>query len=210
MTILVWDQVGERRYETGIDRGVLYKGATIVPWNGLTSVTENSNREITPHFLDGMKYLDRQVIGPYTGKLKAFTYPDELEELLGTAEYSPGARVHGQRAQAFSLSYRTRIGNDLEATDYGYKIHVVYNVLATPSDISMETTSDVPAPALFEWDLAGMPYRLTDYRPFSHISFDSRRISESGLAAIEAKLYGTDLVNPELPEPEVLLDLAAS
>lgn len=210
MTALAWDEVGERRYEAGVDRGVLYLPAGgAVPWNGLVSVSDNSNRQMNFYYLDGMMYLSQQIVGAYSAKLKAFTYPDDLELLAGLGEPSTGTRLHDQRARPFHLSYRTKIGNDV-GPDHGYKIHVIYNVLAIPSGAVLETVSDSIAPTPFEWDLIGTPMRVTGFRPTSHISFDSRRISEAALGAIEGQLYGDGDSDASLPSLEDLLALAAT
>ena len=141
MTALVWDQVGERRYETGVDRGVLYPPiGNPVPWNGLVSVNETVSREVKPYYIDGIKFLDHHVPGSYAAKLVAFTYPDEMDGLVGTQEFSPGVFIHDQRSpKLFNLSYRTRVGNDLEGLDHGYKIHILYNLLATLDDVTYTT-----------------------------------------------------------------------
>jgi hypothetical protein len=191
MTVLEWDKAGERRYETGIDRGVLYtRDGLAVPWNGLTSVTEAVGRDVKSYYLDGVKYLDQYVPGSYSAKLTAFTYPDELEALLGMREYYPGVFLHDQRPQLFHLSYRTRVGNDLEGTDHGYKIHIVYNVLAIPSDKDMNSLSDSANVAPFEWTLSGTPSVMFGVRPTAHVSLDSRRIGPGILYLLEGLLYG--------------------
>lgn len=191
MTVLEWDKVGDRRYETGIDRGVLYlRDGSAVPWNGLTSVTEAVSRDVKTYFLDGIKYLDHYVPGSYSAKLAAFTYPDELEKLLGLREYAPGVFLHDQRAQLFNLSYRTLVGNDVDGTNHGYKIHIIYNVLAIPSDNAMNSLSDSTDVSPFEWDLSGTPNLMLGVRPTAHVSLDSRKIDPTLLASLELGLYG--------------------
>lgn len=200
MTVLEWDAIGSRRFETGIDRGVLYlPDGSAVPWNGLTNVTEARTREIKSYYLDGVKYLDRHVPGSYAAKLTAFTYPDELEGLLGNPEFAPGVVVHDQKARYFHLSYRTGLGNDLEGRDFGYKIHVVYNVTASPSDAGIATANDAITATAFEWNLVGTPQLLYGLRPTSHISIDSTRIDPEVLALVEAALYGDDEEDAALP-----------
>lgn len=208
MTELVWDQIGDRRYETGIDRGVLFlPDGTAVPWNGLTSVVENRTREVKSYYIDGIKYLDHHVPGSYSSKLQAFTYPDELEELLGNPEFVPGVVLHDQgHARLFNLSYRTRVGNDVDGIDHGYKIHLLYNLLASPSDYAFHSLSDSVTPELFEWNLTGTPSQMFGIRPTSHISLDSRTIDPAKLSDLEELIYGTSLVDPSLP---TLVDLLA-
>jgi hypothetical protein len=205
MTTLAWDQVGDRRYETGIDRGVLYlPDGNAVPWNGLVSITENTEREVKSYFLDGVKFLDRHVPGSYSAKLGAFTYPDELDELLGTQEFNPGVFIHDQRARTFSLSYRTQENDDLG--NENHKIHVVYNVLAVPTSAALNSLSNSPNAALFEFSLSGTPSQMFGIRPTAHISLHTRTIDSVLLETLEGLLYGTSTDDPSLPD---LVDLLA-
>jgi hypothetical protein len=200
MTVLEWNKVGERRYQTGIDRGVLFPpDGPAVPWNGLTNVTENVSREVKSYYLDGIKYLDRHVPGSYSATLSAFTYPDELDQLLGMSEYAPGVFLHDQRVKLFHLSYRTLIGNDVDGTEHGYKIHIVYNVLAIPSDKAMNSLSDQVSLDPFEWTLSGTPNLMFGVRPTAHVSVDSTRVDPIVLGNIEGLLYGTAEADPDLP-----------
>lgn len=207
MTALVWDQAGERRYETGVDRGVLFPpDGVAVPWNGLVSVSENTSRDVKSYYIDGIKYLDRHIPGSYAAKLSAFTYPDALDELFGISEFVPGVNLHDQRSKLFNFSYRTKIGNDLEGEDHGYKLHIVYNILANPSDFSYETLADTVSAKPFEWDLSGTPMNMFGIRPTAHISLDSRRIDPAMLEILETQIYGDDTTDPNLPN---LVDLLA-
>lgn len=211
MTALVWDQVGERRYETGIDHGVLYlTNGVAVPWNGLMSITETRSREVRSFFQDGVKYLDQQIPGPYAAKLKAFTYPDAVETLLGATDILSGVRVHDQQVRPFHLSYRTLIGNDLDGIDHGYKIHVVYNLLANPSDAASETMGATIEPKPFEWDLTSVPSQRNGIRPTNHVSFDTRGVAPNILSEVEKRLYGNAVQNPALPSLDELLTLVLS
>lgn len=212
MTALAWDQAGERRYETGVDHGVLYPpGEAAVPWNGLISVSETVSREVKPYYIDGVKFLDHHVPGSYSAKLAAYTYPDEMDELVGTREFAPGIFMHDQRSpQLFNLSYRTRVANDIAGFDYGYKIHILYNLLAVLSDTTMSTIGESVEPQSFEWSIYGTPTPMTGVRPTSHISLDSRRIDSSMLATLEDLLYGSASANPALPTVIDLLALVAA
>lgn len=196
MTELVWDEVGERRYETGVDHGVLYlpEGGA-VPWNGLSALTETLGREVKSYYIDGVKYLDHQVLGAFAATLQAFTYPDEFEKLVGTLDFAPGVYVHDQRSKTFSFSYRTKVGNDVDE-NLGYKLHLIYNVLASPSNQQFSSLSDQLTPPLFEWTLSGTPPQVLGIRPTSHISIHSRSIDPALLTDIEELLYGTTLPDP--------------
>lgn len=200
MTSLVWDEVGARRWETGVDHGVLYlPNGDAVPWNGLTSLNEDLTREVKSYWQDGVKYLDHHVPGSFKATLQAFTYPDEFDEVMGNVEFSPGVFVHDQRTQLFSLSYRTRVGNDLEGSDHGYKIHVIYNLQAAPAAATFATMGASPVPGAFSWELTGTPPQMFGIRPTSHISLDSRRIDPELLTTLEELLYGTMDTEAQLP-----------
>lgn len=209
---VVWDQVGERRYETGVDRGVLFlpNDNIVLPWNGLIGVTDNASRDFTPYYYDGMVYMQHSMREPYSGKLTAYTYPDELDGLLGVVESNPGVRVHDQAPKAFSLSYRTKIGSDVtDGPELGYKLHIVFNVIATPGDATIESVGATIAPVPFEWNLVSVPVRLTGgLRPTSHLSFDSRRMDPTKLQTLETQIYGNDSQAPSLPSLEATLALA--
>lgn len=208
MTALVWDEVGERRYETGVDRGVLFlPDGGAVPWNGLSSLTEQLGREVKSYYTDGVKYLDHQVLGAFSATLQAFTYPDELDELIGTLLFAPGVYVHDQRAKTFSFAYRTRVGNDVDGSDHGYKIHLVYNVLASPSNNAFSSLADQVSPVMFEWTLSGTPPIMYGLRPSCHISIHTRSIDPELLTIIEELIYGTELAEPSLPSVVDLLGL---
>lgn len=204
MTVLVWDQVGDRRYETGLDRGVLYlQNGTAIPWNGLTSINENRTREVKSFYTDGIKYLDHHTPGDYSANLTAYTYPDELDVLLGDSEYAPGVSVYDQRPQFFHLSYRTLIGNDLDP-DAGYKIHIVWNLLAVPADVQFSSGGAQVDPITFAWSLTATPLHMFGARPTSHISLNSLKMDAAKLTEVEALIYGTETDDPALP---TLIDL---
>jgi hypothetical protein len=208
MTRLQWNTVGERRFETGVDRGVLYLlDGRSVPWNGLTMVGETMDQEVKPVYLDGVKFLDHHVGGSYTAKLQAFTYPNEFEELTGVSSVVPGVFLHDQKSKLFHLSYRTLVGNDLQGIDHGYKIHLLYNLLAVPSDLEFESVKDTIEPKSFEWTLTGTPPRMFGARPTNHISLDSRLIAPELLQDLEGRLYGTGISNPHLPSLVQVIEL---
>lgn len=207
MTALEWDRVGERFFETGLDRGVLFTvGGLAIPWNGLTGIQENTTGEVKSFWMDGVKFLDHHVPGSYSAKLEAFTYPDELDALTGTERYAPGVYVHDQKAKVFHLSYRTGVGNDIDS-NLGYKVHVVYNVMALVSGSGLNTIGDKVDPAKMSWDLTGTPAQMFGIRPTSHIHLDSRTISSTLLEQIEILLYGSLDTDPILPSMVDLLTL---
>jgi hypothetical protein len=201
MATLVWDKIGEREYQVGVDRGVLYlQDGTAVPWNGLTAVEETDTAELKSYFLDGVKYLDNLTPGEFSGKLKAFTYPDEFDTVNGTTVVTPGLLYYNQPFKSFNLSYRTRLGNDLEGTDYGYKIHLLYNLVANPDVAIYASIKDHGmVPLEFSWTLAGTPPPLKGFRPTVHISVDSGDCPPDLLQTLEDVLYGTDVSDPRLP-----------
>jgi hypothetical protein len=207
---IAWDQVGDRIYEAGVDRGVLYLRDKAVPWNGLTSVEENVARESKSFYQDGIKYLDSQVLGEYAATLKAYTYPDEFDEVVGVATDGRGLYIHDQRPKTFSLCYRTKIGNDLDGLDHGYRLHLLYNLMAVPSSVAFGTVESSASPIEFAWALSSTPQMLTGYRPTAHLSVKSTDIDSGYMSYIESLLYGTDVADPYLPSMAEMFDLIAN
>lgn len=201
MAVLTWDEVEDRIYQTGIDRGVLYlQDGTVAVWNGLVSIEESPAQELKSYYLDGIKYLENLSPNDFQGKLTAFTYPDEFDTVNGIAHVSPGLSFYDQMAKSFSLSYRTKIGNAVEGEEFGYKIHILYDVIATPEAYSYGSMQDSSVePVTFGWTLTGIPSKIPKYRPTIHISIDSRTTPPEILEIIENKLYGTDTNPPTLP-----------
>ncbi len=208
MATIEWDKAGERRYELGVDRGVLYlRDGRAVPWNGLRGMEESYDRETQSYYIDGVKYLQRFSPGDFSGKLRAFTYPEEFDELIGSAQVAEGMFYHGQPPKPFDLSYRTGIGNDLEGLDHGYKLHILYNLMAVADPMAYNTLEEQISPMEFAWALTGTPPSLSGFRPTVHISIDSTKANPETLATIETLLYGTDLVNPRMPGIDEMTDL---
>ena len=206
MTALTWDQMSDRRFETGVERGVLFPlDGPGVAWNGLVSVTEARTREIKSYYLDGIKFLDHYVPGAYSAKLQAFTYPEELDKILGIDEWVPGVHVHDQRAGMFHLSYRTLIGDPLDGLDLGYKLHLVYNLTANPSDVAFNALAAQVTANVFEWTISGVQTSMWGIRPANHLSFDSRHISQEILTMVEEQIYGTETTDPVMPDLVTLL-----
>lgn len=218
MARLTWDEAGYRRYETGIDRGVLYHpDGYAVPWDGLVSVNDATSRDVTPYYHDGIVIYNSVRRESFTGVLRAITYPDELNYLVGVEDHVDGVSIHDQKIRPFSLAYRTLQGDDQHGTPPYYKIHVIYNVTAVPSDHEYATLDDNVGVDPFEFTLSAVPYApggsgsvIASYRPISHISIDSRRISAPRLEALEAKLYGDAENAPQLLNPTDLLTLVDS
>lgn len=198
---LVWDEVGKRFYQAGIDRGVLYlQDGTVVPWNGLTGVEESSDSEVKSVYLDGVKYLEILTPGDFSAKLTAFTYPDEFDSVNGIATVVPGFELYEQPPKSFNLSYRSQIGNDIDGSEYGYKIHIFYNVIANPESYAFATSDDSGVkPIEFGWTLTGTPPKIGTFRPTVHITVDSTKTPPDILKMVEDKLYGTVLSSPSLP-----------
>lgn len=202
MAVLEWDEVGERIYQAGVDRGVLYlHDGTVVAWNGLIDVEESPGaQELKSFYLDGVKFLENLSPSDFVGKLKAFTYPDEFDTVNGIAHVSPGLSYYEQPPKSFNLSYRTKVGNDIEGEDYGYKIHILYNIVAVPDAIAFTTKSEAVEPITFGWSLTGTPPKqVKKLRPTVHISIDSRTTPPEILKLIESQLYGTKKTAPNLP-----------
>ena len=200
MAKITWDNVGERFYETGVDRGVLYVydstqssyGAG-VPWNGLSAVNESpSGAEPTAIWADNIKYLNLMSAEEYAATIEAYTYPDEFEECDGSASIATGVNIGQQKRKLFGFCYRTLIGNDVDGTKKGYKIHIVYNCLASPSEKSHSTVNDSPEATTMSWSISTTPLQVTGFDPTATIEIDSTKVSAEKLALIESKLYGTD------------------
>ncbi len=188
MTNIIWDQLEDRRYEAGLDRGVLYfPDGGGVAWNGLTSVDESSEVSLEPVYFDGIKFNDIVISGDYSATLRAFTYPDEFLKYEGVLEEQRGLYITDQPQSLFHLSYRTRIGTNL---DDGYKLHLLWNLTAVPESKTYETLSMDSDPIEFEWSLTSVPEPIDGYRPTAHVILDSRRIDPWMLADIEVILYG--------------------
>lgn len=218
MAVLTWDNTGERIFETGVDRGVLYipdnlgNYDTGVAWNGLVSVTESpSGAESNPQYADNIKYLNLQSAEDFGGTIEAFTYPDEFAQCDGTATPSPGVAIGQQSRKTFGLVYRTRIGNDLQGADLGYKLHLVWGAQASPSEKAYTTINDSPEALTFSWDFTTTPAPLAGFKPTAVMTIDSTKVGSANLTALEQQLFGTAGADPRLPTPaEVVAFFAGS
>lgn len=212
MSRIKWDNAGERYYETGVKMGVLYpiqdggvytKG---VAWNGLTAVTESpSGAEATALYADDIKYLNLMSNEEFGATIEAYTYPDEFAECDGSVALSTGVMIGQQKRKTFGLCYRTALGNDVDGSDYGYKLHLVYGCLAAPSEKAYATINDSPEAITFSWEVSTTPVNVTGHKPTSQITIDSTKVDETKLKNLEDILYGKDgdsSTEPKLPLPD--------
>lgn len=214
MAILTWDNIGERFYETGVDKGVLYipdvAGAYVngVSWNGLTSVSESpSGAEPNPQYADNIKYLNLISAEEFSATIEAFTYPDEFAQFDGLAVPSAGVMVGQQPRKTFGLSYRTLLGNDLDGNEHGYKLHLIYGCQASPSEKAYNTVNDSPEAITFSWEVSTTPASVTGSKPTSIITIDSTKVNAASLSTLEDFLYGTAGTDPSLPTPDAVIAL---
>lgn len=213
MSKLVWDATGERFYETGVRNGVLYvqeagtypKG---VVWNGLTAVTESpSGAEATPLYADDIKYLNLMSNEEFGATIEAYTYPDEFAVCNGEAELAAGVNIGQQARKTFGMCYRTVVGNDVDSNDHGYKLHMIYGALASPSERAYTTINDSPEAITFSWEISTTPVNVTGFKPTAYISIDSRKADKAKLEALEAILYGSEESEARLPLPDEIATL---
>lgn len=214
MAPLTWDDVGEKVYETGVDHGVLYIPDTTgvyntgFAWNGLTTVTESpSGADPNPQYADNIKYLNLVSAEEFGGTIEAFTYPEEFGQCDGTALPAPGVAVSQQGRKMFGLSYRTKVGNDVDGVDFGYKLHLIYGAQAAPSEKAYATINDSPAAINFSWAVTTTPVPVTDYKPTALIVVDSTVVDPTDLAALEDLLYGAAAIEAALPMPDAVIAL---
>ena len=214
MSKLVWDQTGERYYETGVKNGVLYvqgEGGTYqngVAWNGLTAVTESpSGAEPTTLYADDMKYLTLMSAEEFGATIEAYTYPVEFNQCNGEAEIATGVIVGQQDRKSFGLCYRTTVGNDVDGNAYGYKLHIIYGAKAAPSEKAYAAINDSPEAITFSWELTTTPINVEGFKPTANITIDSTKADASKLTALEAILYGSESENARLPLPGEIITL---
>lgn len=213
MSKLVWDQIGERFYETGTNKGVLYpmvNGAytTGVAWNGLTAVTENpSGAEITALYADNIKYLSLMSAEDYGITIEAYQSPEEFDACDGTSSIVEGVSIRQQIRQKFGFSWQTRLGNDTLGEDYGYLIHIMYNGLASPSEKGYNTINDSPEAMTMSWEVSTTSVEVPGYKPTACVTIDSTKVDPTLLAELEAILYGDDTNEARLPLPEEIINL---
>lgn len=216
MAKIVWDKTGERFYETGVKNGVLYVkegdgyGAGVA-WNGLTAVTESpSGAEASPLYADDIKYLNLISNEEFGGTIEAYTYPDEFKVCNGEAELAQGVVIGQQTRKEFGFCYRTTLGNDTEGNDHGYKLHIVYNALAAVSEKAYASINDSPEAITFSWEFTTTPVAIEGHKPTACVTIDSTKADKTKMAALEAKLYGSESEEPALPTPAEIATMFAA
>lgn len=217
MSKLVWDNTGDRLYETGVKNGVLYVQSSSgtypkgVAWNGLTAVTESpSGAEATALYADDIKYLSLMSTEEFGATIEAYTYPEEFEACDGSASLVDGVSIGQQKRTAFGLCYRTTIGNDTDGNDHGYKLHIIYGALASPSEKAYASINDSPEAITFSWEVTTTPVNVTGFKPTASLVIDSTKADPTKLAALEAILYGSNAesgTDPRLPLPDEIKTL---
>lgn len=214
MSKLVWSEIGERFFETGVSKGVLYprdsSGAYPlgVVWNGLTAITESpSGAESTPLYADNIKYLNLISAEEFGATIEAFTYPDEFAECDGSKEIAKGVYAGQQPRKSFGLSYQTVLGNDVDLNDFGYKLHLIYGAVAAPSEKSYATINDSPEAITFSWEVSTTPISVEGFKPTASLTIDSTKVDPIKLKILEDMLYGT--TDPagvaHLPTPDEII-----
>lgn len=213
MSKLIWDKTGERFYETGVEKGVLYpaKDGTYpkgVVWNGLTAVTESpSGAEAAPFYADNIKYLNLMSNEEFGATIEAYTYPDEFAQCDGSAEIAVGVSIGQQKRSAFGMSYVTKLGNDVDGSDYGYKLHLIYGALASPSEKGYATVNESPEAITFSWEVSTTPVTVPGFKPTVSVTIDSTKVNADELVALEDILYGSEAAEARLPLPEELITI---
>lgn len=216
MAKIVWDEAGKHFYETGVSNGVLYPQSANgeypkgVAWNGLISVSENpSGAEANPLYADNIKYLNLISTEEFGATIEAYTYPDEFAVCDGSAEIAKGVSIGQQNRKAFGLCYKTVLGNDTDGNSLGYKLHIIYNALAAPSEKSYSTINDSPEAITFSWEINTTPIQVAGFKPTASVVVDSTKLETGKLKKLEDALYGTDSEEPKLPLPAEILTLIA-
>lgn len=211
---LVWDNVGERFYETGVKNCALYLQHTDgsypkgVAWNGISAINESpSGAESSPIYADDTKYLNLISNEELSASIEAYTYPDEFAECDGSAEIATGITIGQQPRKAFGLAYKTTLGNDIVGNEYGYKLHLLYGCKAAPSEKAYSTINDSPEAITFSWEISTTPVNVKGFKPTSNLTIDSSKVDPEKLAALEAVLFGSESAEARLPLPDEIITL---
>lgn len=214
---LEWDKTGERLYETGVSKCVLYvqgEGGTYpqgVAWNGITAVTESpSGAEASPIYADDIKYLNLLSTEEFGATIEAYTYPPEFEACDGTAEIATGVTIGQQKRKIFGLCYRTIVGNDTDSNEHGYKLHIIYGALAAPSEKAYATVNDSPEAITFSWEVSTTPVNVNGAKPTASLTIDSTKVDTAKLVKLEDILYGSTEAAARLPLPDEIATIMAA
>lgn len=214
MAKLVWDQAGEKTYETGVEQCALYpmnEGTygTGVAWNGVTAITESpSGAEQTSLYANNAKYVTLTSVEEFGATIEAYTYPDEFAVCDGSAEIVKGVKIGQQTRVPFGLAYKTKVGNDTEGENHAYLLHIIYGATAAPSEKAYNTINDSPEAITFSWELSTTPVNVAGHKPTASVIIDSRTADPTKLQELEKKLYGDDSVGtPTLPMPDEIVSI---
>ena len=216
MSKIIFDNTGERFYETGVkecalfvkEAGAYKKG---VAWNGITAITESpSGAEASPLYADDIKYLELRSAEEFGATVEAYTYPDEFAVCDGSAELAPGVMIGQQKRSVFGLAYKTTLGNDTDGNDHGYKIHLIYGATASPSEKAYATINDSPEAITFSWELTTTPVAVAGNKPTACLTIDSTKVEAEKLKTLEATIYGTEEKEPSLPLPDEVAAIFAA
>ena len=217
MARLIWDEVGQRFFETGVKNGVLYvqnndgSYANGVVWNGLTAITESpSGAEETPLYADDVKYLTLRSAEEFGATIEAFTYPEEFEQCDGSAQIATGITVGQQARKAFGLCYRTAVGNDIQGQEFSYKLHIIYGCTVAPSEKSYSTINDNPEAITFSWELSTVPVPVDGFKPTASLVIDANKVEAGKLQLLENALFGDAENEATLLLPNQIMELMKS
>ena len=214
MARLIWDEVGQRFFETGVKNGVLYvqdndgSYQNGVVWNGLTAVTESpSGAEETPLYADDVKYLTLRSAEQFGATIEAYTYPEEFEQCDGSATIATGVTIGQQARRAFGLCYRTAVGNDIQGQEFSYKLHLLYGCTVAPSEKSYSTINDNPEAITFSWELSTVPVPVDGFKPTASLVIDASKVDEGKMALLEDALFGDESNEATLLLPNEIMEM---
>ena len=214
MARLIWDEVGQRFFETGVKNGVLYvqdndgSYKNGVVWNGLTAVTESpSGAEETPLYADDVKYLTLRSAEQFGATIEAYTYPEEFEQCDGSAQIANGVTIGQQARRAFGLCYRTAVGNDIQGQEFSYKLHLLYGCTVAPSEKSYSTINDNPEAITFSWELSTVPVPVDGFKPTASLVIDASKVDEGKMALLEDALFGDESSEAKLLLPNEIMEM---
>ena len=214
MARLIWDEVGQRFFETGVKNGVLYvqdndgSYKNGVVWNGLTAVTESpSGAEETPLYADDVKYLTLRSAEEFGATVEAYTYPEEFEQCDGSASIANGVTIGQQARRAFGLCYRTSVGNDIQGQNFSYKLHLIYGCTVAPSEKSYSTINDNPEAITFSWELSTVPVPVDGFSPTASLVIDASKVDEGKMELLENALFGDESNEAKLLLPNEIMEM---